>query len=132
MKHVDLIVEEGEQLQDVTCFNKRRPPRIRSRASNRCDERKKNDGGGRCEDKESGEEQKGNEANMEARICQGNRKNGGRLSSSIAAKCVFCHIRFDARPLHDRSPPSSLAAAVARASDVVHESQPSSHTECYK
>lgn len=93
---------------------------------------RENDIGGRCEDKESGEEQKGNGANMEAAFVRGMKKNGGRLSSPIAAKCVFCHIRFDARPLHDRSPPSSLAAAVARATDVVHESQPSSHTECYK
>lgn len=45
---------------------------------------------------------------MEAHICQGNKKNRGRLSSSIVAKCVFCHIKFDARPLRDRSPPSSL------------------------
>lgn len=90
-----------------------------------------NDSSRWCVDKESGEEQKVNGENMEACICQENKKTG-RLSSSIAAKCVFCHIKFDARPLHDRSPPSSLAAAVARASDVVHESQPSSHTERYK
>lgn len=131
VKRLDLIVEEGEQLPDVTCFNKRRPPRIRARASNRCDERKATPVEG-VKIRRAERNRREAEANMEARICQGNRKNGGRLSSSIAAKCVFCHIRFDARPLHDRSPPSSLAAAVARASDVVHESQPSSHTECYK
>ncbi len=86
--------------------------------------------GRRCEDKESGEEQKVNVANEEVRMCLENRE-WGRLSSQLTGNCVFCHIKFDARPVCDWSCPLPLAATVAQASDV-HEGQPFSLSGCYK
>lgn len=75
--------------------------------------------GRRCEDKESGEEQKVNVANEKVRMCLENRE-WGRLSSQMTGNCVFCHIKFDARPVCDWSGPLPLAATVAQACDVVY------------
>lgn len=44
----------------------------------------------------------------------------GRLLSQITGNCVFCHIKFDARPVCDWSRPLPIAATVAQASDAVY------------
>lgn len=71
--------------------------------------------GRRCEDKESGEEQKVNVANEEACMCLENRERG-RLSSQILCNCVLCHIRFDARAV------SAAAASLATRHRGLHKS----------
>lgn len=43
----------------------------------------------------------------------------GRLSAQITGSCVFCHIKFDARPPPDWSRPLPIMVAVAQAVDVV-------------
>lgn len=58
-------------------------------------------------------------ANKEACMCLENRKRGW-LSSQITGNCVFCHIKFDARPVCDWLCPLPLVATVAQASDVVY------------
>lgn len=73
---------------------------------------------GRCEDKKTGKEQKVNVANKEAHMCLG---DTGRelLSSQINGNCVFCHIRFDARPVCDWSCPLLLTGVDSQATDAV-------------
>lgn len=86
---------------------------------------------GRCEDKKTGEEQKVNVANREAHMCLGDR---GRelLSSQIIGNCVFCHIRFDARPVCDWSCPLLLTGGVSQATDVVLMNAALSFSGCNK
>lgn len=72
-----------------------------------------------CEDKESREEQKVDVAIEGVRMCLESRASG-RLSSQITDSCVFCHIKFDARPVCDWSCPLPLSTTDAQTSDVVH------------